>query len=290
MRVYVPRATHMSRAMTRVEDALVRYTKHAVTRLPSAANIVVIHAIGYPDVLEAVEECERLHQRFVLFQYCLRTTQEPKTTAWLELWRRALLVVSYYDLVALAAEDGETLNGVNFYHTPLGVDAEVFRSWESHRHRPYEILTSGYIAEQECAQEAASAAARIGGETFHLGPDLRLRGAVTYRLGITDEELAQAYRRCQFVAGLRRIEGFELPAAEGLLCGARPILFDQPHYRRWFEPWGEFIQELSPKGVEDQLALLFANRARPVEEHELRAAQDRFDWEKIVGGLWECVR
>lgn len=289
MRIYVPRATHLSRAMGRVEEALCRYTQHEVTRLPSAAGVVIIHVIGFPDTVRAIEECERFGQKFVLIQYCLRTTQAATVTMWLSYWRRALLVVSYYDLIAMAAEDGETLDGVNFFHTPLGVDAEVFKPSAAQRYRRYAILTSGYVAHTECAQEAASAATRLGGETVHLGPDLRLQGAVTYRLGIPDAELARVYQQCQFVAGLRRIEGFELPAAEGLLCGARPILFDQPHYRRWFEPWGEFIPELSAEGVEDQLALLFARGPRPVERDELEDARDRFSWRRIVNELWEKV-
>ena len=65
--------------------------------------------------------------------------------------------------------------------------------------------------------------------------------------GITDEALAHLYQRCQRVAGLRRVEGFEMPALEGLLRrllrwgGAYPVVMLTPAFNwceqpSWFNP------------------------------------------------------
>ena len=73
---------------------------------------------------------------------------------------------------------------------------------------------------------------------------------------------------------LRRIEGFELPAAEGLLCGARPILFANSSGYDWYKPWGVFIEETDRAGVIDQLEAIFRRGAQLVTSEE-RAAADR---------------
>lgn len=291
MRVFIPSATNLSRAMSRVELALCQFTPapFEVTRVKSSANTVVIHVVGYDDTVEAVEKCRQRGQDYVLIQYCLRTTQRSSCADWLRLWEEALAVWSYYDLVTLAAEDGVDLHDVNFYHAPMGVNSERFCRGAGASVR-YQILTSGYLAVPESIREVAAAALRVGGEVFHLGPQLQLRGAVTYGLGLTDEQLANVYRQCRFVSGLRRVEGFELPAAEGLLCGARPILYDRPHYRRWFEPWGRFIREGTATEVEDSVHAEFVAGPGELTSAQLVEAADRFEWRTIVRGLWESLR
>lgn len=289
MKVFLSPHYGLSRAMDRVALALATFAPPdvQVVRNEDDADLVVLHAIGFPETQRRVEQLGRQGRRFSIIQYCLRTTQCPSTRSWMPLWTEAESVWSYYDLPGLCSADGLTteIEEPNFYVSPLGGDASVFR--ESARDRKYTILTSGYVAETEGVREAAVAAERVGGEIFHLGHHLGVPGRVTYAMGIDDKALAAAYSASQFVAGLRRIEGFELPAVEGLLCGARPIMFDRPHYRRWFGGFAEYIKEGTFEEVTDALASLFAAGPRPVGEAERMAAAHCFDWESIVRGYWE---
>jgi glycosyltransferase involved in cell wall biosynthesis len=152
------------------------------------------------------------------------------------------------------------------------------------------ILTSGYVAESEGVREAAEAMKRVGLEGYHLGPPMNLGSHVRCLLGMGDETLARMYSECKYVAGLRRVEGFELPAAEGLLCGARPILFDAPHYRDWFHRWGIFIPEGDSAQVTDSLEDIFRRLPDlPVEDGEIAEARKLFDWGRIIPAFWSEV-
>lgn len=291
MKVFVDSPPLLSRAMFRVAHALRKYAplNVQITKDPIEADLVILHVIGYQDTIEAANLLTKRGQKYGVIQYCLRSTERPSTMYWAPLWAEAQIVWSYYDLPGLVAEDNFYPDEEpNWYISPLGVDANVFNVEDGPRSDRFTIFTSGYVAREECVGEAADAVHRVQGWQFHLGPNLNLNGTrVRYELGILDEDLADAYRSSQFVAGLRRREGFELPAAEGLLCGARPIMFDQPHYRRWFDGFAEFIPEGTPEQVTDSLEQLFRQGARPVTQAELLAAKDYFDWETIVNGFWE---
>jgi D-inositol-3-phosphate glycosyltransferase len=298
MKVFVKAPAGLSRAMSRVESALIEYAPTPVPNEPEGvylvksreeADLVVLHVIGEEAITQAAK-LKAAGKKYAIIQYCIRTTQKPNTGDWLETWKNAECVWSYYDLPALIEEDGHTDWALNFYLAPLGVDTESFRHWASVP-KKFTIFTSGYVAESECVREAAEAAKAVGGKVYHLGP--RLASAsdthVTAALDIDDDTLAQMYSRSKYVAGLRRGEGFELPAAEGLLCGARPICFDRPHYRKWFGEFAIFIQEGSPEQVRSQLVEVFSGTYAPVTSEEIARAAMRFNWPAIIGGFWQKV-
>lgn len=282
----------MSAAMRRIEHAMITHAPRGeieCVRDERLADLVVLHAVGYPDTLEAVERARARGQAYAMIQYCLRSTQEPSCEAWLDMWRGAELVWSYYDLPALMAEDGVELEELRFYHAPLGVDPEVFQPRITVGER-WVIVTSGYVAESECVLECVEAAARVGRRMFHLGPEILGFGPhVEAQLGITDDELARQYSRADLVAGLRRVEGFELPAAEGLLCGARPLMLDRPHYRQWFDDWAVFVPELDAEELVDHIEEIFRAGIEPVTDDERAAAARLFDWHTIVPPFWRAI-
>ena len=126
-------------------------------------------------------------------------------------------------------------------------------------------------------------------QMFHLGPMLNLGPGVSYLLGCTDDEVADMWSQCSYVAGMRRIEGFELPALEGLACGSRPVVFDAPHYRNWFGEHAEYVPETDHDSVVEALKRLFSGRLRPVTESEREAVVRKFDWEVLTKGFWEAL-
>lgn len=288
MKVFVKPPYGMSKAMDRVAKGLTEDIPDvtAVDRVEDA-DVVLIHAIGYPETVDAIARCKMRKQKIVLAQYCLRTTQETKTTAWLPLWRECDVVWSYYDLPELCREDGcEFPSEAQFVMTPLGCDSTVFV--DHNIPRRFTIASSGYVADSECLAEINRAVGLNGGTQFHLGPKLGMPNVVC-DLYISDEVLAERYSASQYVAGLRRIEGYEMPVVEGLLCGARPIVFDRPHYRRWFSEFAIFIPEGSPREVTKALTAVLAKPPQPVTAAERQLAVGLFTWPAIARAVWDAA-
>jgi hypothetical protein len=287
MKAHLCAADVPSHALDRIDRALQKYAPLSVSFVrESEADVVVIPVIGRRDAVEdrALKATER-GQAYVLAQYCIRSTKTPHTSAWLDLWGKARLVWSYYDLPALIREDGTSLAVGNFYRSPLGVEAGVFRLGTGKR--PYLVMSSGGGYLTESARECDVASQGLG-PAIHLGRHTGRDTHVVFN-GLPDSEVVRLYQGTRWVSGLRRKEGFELPAAEGLLCGARPILFDRPHYTHWYGEHGDYIGEGSREEVIESLRTLFSRTPRPVTEKEREAAVRTFDWRKIVEGFWERV-
>jgi|TARA_Y100000034_G_scaffold19875_1_gene22597 hypothetical protein len=299
MKVYLelPKTNENSRGLLRVYDALIKYAPKEIeiTKYFHEAELHIIHAIGrYDRLLGRIAELKENNRRYAMIQYCIRSTQKPDARDWLLLWENAELVWSYYDLPELLKEDTEYEVGFkigqgqeyfNFYHAPLGVDSEVFKEFDLDRH--FVVATHGHHALTQSIKECVVAAKRAKRDVFHLGHQLRRGDDITCKSGISDLELASYYSQCEFVSGLRRIEGFEMPVIEGLLCGAKPIVFDQPHYRKWFDGLAMFIPEKSREEVTDLLEIMFKCGTKPVTQKDKENAKMLFNWERIIGGFWE---
>lgn len=284
MKAYIMPIPVKSWGLRRVAEALVKYAPENVEFVDrEEAELTVLHVIGRQDRNRRRVNYAKEHgRRYAVIQYCVRSTLRPTTEGWLPLWKDAALVWSYYDLKRLCREDGVSQD-FNFYQSPLGVDADVF--YPQDQRKEYVIATHGVAWTTESNREAAYAAERLGKRVFHLGAKFN-RSHITCMSGIDDDTLAEMYSKCEFVAGLRRTEGFEQPVVEGLLCGARPVCFDRAHYRQWFEPWAVFIREGGREEVIDSLEAVFREGPRPVTKVEREEAKVFFDWKPIIGGFW----
>lgn len=270
------------RAIQRVADALAKYKPaHVQITDEASADLVVLHVIGRQD--QVTKKAKGL-KKYAVIQYAVRSTLRPSTKGWLPLWQGAEAVWSYYDLKALCEQDKQEAD-FSFYHAPLGVD-KVFRP--SKRKKKYIMMTNSHSYLTESVREVILAAQRVNRSVFHLGSELH-RPHVVCKSGISDEELAEMYSECEFVSGLRRVEGFELPVVEGLMCGARPVCFDRPHYRQWFDGLAEFIPETPRNEVIDSLEKLFRSGAKPVTAIQRLEVAQRFSWEQLVAGFWKRI-
>lgn len=292
MKVFLSPEAWMSRGIQRVAIVLARYAPPGVEIVlnEDEADFSIVHMVGNGQRQLWLEP----KRPYAVIQYCLRTTELPNTRDWIPVWNRATAVWSYYDLKAAIEEDGsmdlmEPDSAIHLYYQPLGVDLEIFRP-SALPLKKYLIGTSGYIAETEGVVEAHAACQRLGRRMFHLGPQSALPKAgptVVFAHQIPDEAVAGFWSACTYVAGLRRIEGFELPVLEGLACGARPIVFDAPHYRKWFGDLAEYIPERSPEDVTNDLTTLMSKPARPVTPEERLLIARRFDWYTLATGFWQ---
>ncbi len=299
VKVYVAPPPKLSQAMHRVGAALQAHLPpgHHVVDTPDQADLEVLHVIGYPETAARVYAAHLAGRKYVMIQYCYKTTQEPFVDAWHALWDHAEIVWSYYNL---AEEYYKRINAPRFYHAPLGIDPAFHRMPNPlTERRDTTLLTTGYVAPSECLQECAEAVRRVGGRMRHIGPDLGLGEHVTPSQGVSDELLAAYYRQSRFVAGLRRVEGFELPVYEGLASGARPIVFDAPHYRSWlgehalyireydYPPdMGDYRRDLDSAAITTQIAACLQTYA-PVTSDEMRWVKEKFSWKPIIEGFWE---
>lgn len=292
MRVYVdPIPSTLSRAMHRVAGALKAHAPDGLQFVdkPEESEFQVLHAIG-PGAWQRIAA-----PRYGVIQYCLNALSSTDGTNVLsggddravldDLWQRSEIVWSYYDLNDRLPID------MAFYHAPLGVDRD-FRRARIDLDRPCTVMTTGYLhgPGAEAIEEPALAVERLGGRTIHLNP--RPVGMKRFPTGwhnvvdVTDEELAILYGRCQFVSGLRHLEGFELPVIEGLACGARPIVFDRPEMRDWFDGHAIFVPECEGEELIDRLTDIFKAGPEPVTEEEKSIVLDKFDWATLATGFW----
>lgn len=292
MKVYL-QPPQPSRGLQRIADALQRYAPAVIEVTPyhSEADLVVIYAIGRRErIAGQTRHLLERGRRYAIVQVCLRSTMSPDTRDWLGIWEHAVVVWSYYDLFKATIEDGIYVQGMNnLLHAPLGVDSSVFNP-NSQQEKMFAVATSGVSRLQESVRECVMAAKESNlaeGEVLHVGQSAKwFDGQVTYTNGVNDRMLATYYSACHFVSGLRRKEGFELPAAEGLLCGARPVCFDSPDWRFNYCDWAEYIHEGTRQEVVDQLVQLFKQGARPVTQQEREEAAAWFSWERVCGEFW----
>jgi hypothetical protein len=296
MKVYVTPPVHQSVGVSRIAEALARYapTGIDITHNRSEAELIVIHVLGRVGSLSR-ETAELLAEgrRYALIQYTLRSTQKPHTSHWWPVWQQAKTIWCTYDLRAKMAEDKldpSSIQALPHYYAPYGADHNIFTLQLPAHPRPFLLCTTGFSWMTESVREVATAASRHGGKVFHLGPELN-RDYITCAMGIDDQTLATYYRQCQWVSGLRRTEGFELPAVEGLLCGARPILYDCPHYTHWYGPHAEYVPqyELREDILQHLTGFFSRKKLRKVTRAERDKAVKKFHWPTLVEGFWKQV-
>ena len=300
MNVFLNTQTNLSPAMDRVVAKLVKYksAKVSIVTTPEAADLVVLHVIGHSEAALSIRRLTALGKKYAIIQYCIRSTEEPHTKEWLSMWEGAEFVWSYYDLPKMCLEDGTKFPDTSFLFAPLGVDPEYFSKGLSLAKYPHKVITTGTLAIPEAIDLVNAACAIVDprpGAHAHVGvleelPESFDGSIVHYESQISDHRLCQLYRQSEYVCGLRRIEGFELPAAEGLLSGAVPILFDRPHYRDWFGNFGAlFIKEGTDEEVIQSLVEIFQKPKSFWAPRDIDSAIKQFDWQRICEGFWGLV-
>jgi len=219
--------------------------------------------------------------KYVLLQHCYLTAITPSYDYWYSYWNKAKMVASFLDLPGQSK-----FNDFNFYSTPWGVNPDIFYR-ENEEVRPYKALTTGYIADTECIGEVFEAVKFTKSKMVHLGGALFSDPNICSNYeNITDKKLRQLYNSCEYVAGMRRIEGLELPLLEGLLCGARGITLDIPAYRYWYEDYVEYVEDGSFEHVRNQLISIFSKPVRTVTNTELIKLIDKFSWKNVANNFW----
>lgn len=270
-----------SYGIQRVTDALDANMPSGVTRVHDVteADLILLHVVGRNQhVTQQAKEIIQAGKKYAVIQYVLESSRNPKAEDWLPLWGSAKVVWSYYDL---ASKISAPFKLGNLYHAPLASDPNLFI--DTKQEKKYIVCTNGDTYRDECLGEVHLAAYASGGVVAHIGRGYA-NPIVTPIVAPNDEALRDVINQCSYVSALRRKDGFEIPAVEALLCGVRPIVFDTPNYRQWFDGLADFIPEGSPKIVTESLQKLFKTSPKPVDVEE---ARKRFDWKIITEGFWQ---
>jgi hypothetical protein len=277
MKFYFDNPTN-SFAIDRVVTNLEKYMPDGLVRIASKqeADLIILHVFGRNHhITREAQSILGQRKQYAVIQYALKSTRNPDPKDWEILWGNAKIVWSYYDL------------GDNFYHAPLAADPEVFYKMDLDRNYLVGTLGVKECYQAECFGEVHLAAFQAQGKVIHVGEQFISNPAVRYVSGISDKELNEIYNQCNWFACLRRKEGFEVTTVEALLCGARPIMFDTPNYRQWFDGLVEFIPESSVEKTVSNLRRIFRGKPHPVTEDEIEEIKRRFNWKKIIEGFWQ---
>lgn len=285
LKAFVNSPAHLSLAMQRVANALRTFAPSDVQIVDTLreADLQVGHVIDY-DALTYDPGIP-----LAVIQYCTNAVDDESMLRWQPLWARAAAVWSYYDLTRFMPE------GATFYMAPLGIDETFRRDFIEPKHRAVGVMTSGYVSGlgAEAIEEVAIAAKIAGLYHVHLGPPpegMETKIQFPCVNGIPDRDLAKMLRLTKFVSGLRHREGFEMPAIEGLACGARPIVFERPDMLKWYMGHAEFVSPSSGAPLIDALTAIFRRERWDVSAAERAQVLRTFDWEPIVTGFWTAIK
>lgn len=295
-----------SRAMVRIAEAVKRHKPSNVQIVDKQqdADLVLFYPIGF-DWVDHFKQCISNGQKYAVVQCCLKTSGAT-AEQWLPWWLSpsCAAVWSFYRIDK--HYEGE------FYHAPLGIDP-VFTSNHANGIVRRAIVTTGYVSHPAAeAIEEVWIAARLAGliNVYHIGPwpegidrddGSQWKHVKVLGPNCSDDTVAWHYNIAKWVCSLRHTEGFELPAAEGLACGARPILFDQPDIKHWYSEHADYVPDTHGEELINHLLEVFTGQKRfdprdfgkstgrhyrPVENFERTQVKERFNWESIVKGFW----
>lgn len=293
LRVLVEPSGIYSPAMVRAARALERFAPANLVEITTdrrLADVIVMYVIG-EDAMRAGKVITSGGQRYAAVQCGL--LGGGALDDWRQFWEHALGVWSYYDL------NKSVDVKFPFLHAPFGLDPAFVNAWHDN-HPPKKrdaILTSGttHGPGAEAIEEAWTAAESAGLKIYHIGAKNvvgivdkgRFHDLKTFD-GIDDSQVVDLMTQCKYVVALRYVEGLELPAAEGIACGALPVLFDQPALRTWYGDIPVWIDERLP--LLPQLAGVFADpEPAPIDEEERDAIVQVFDWRRICEAFWTMI-
>lgn len=255
------------RAFQRISDAIHKYAPAWVQWVESEddADLLFIHIVGESEIPWAQKKKDK-----VLIQHCYFTGGR---TVWHEYWPTAKLTVSFHDLKKYVPFD------FNFISIPWGADPEKFKLANNGK-RSFKAMTTGEVFETEAIDKAFEAAKATHSTLIHTGRDFGWdkRFYQNHPL-LPDNELIEFLNDSEYVIALREIEGFELMAVEGLMCGARPIVYDLDTYH-WYKGHAVFIDPT--KEVVPQLIEIFKTSPKSVTSEERKIIVEKFGWANIM--------
>lgn len=296
IKIFYPFNPHISIAMHRIRDALLRYMPPEVSLTLDKSDdaIHILDFVGqHPTIEDGVLHPKSglmrsvpslpVTSKYVIIYHCPPPLEfRSYTSEYRRLFEGSRLVIGTYERSYVYPCDAK----INYYRTAWGYEPEVFYPRSSEK--KYLALTTGYVIPDERIDWIAYACKVHGKPMVHIGgrnvvDELRATYGglnITHYEKISDDNLANLYSSSWFTNAMRELFGFELPAVEGYACGSQPILLDLPCYRYWFNDFGIFV-----KSRDDVVEAL----SKPVNVTPKAEILERFKWKNIAPKIWERI-
>jgi hypothetical protein len=263
------------RCFGRISGALHKHFPSNTEWTNDNPDIKLVHLLGQSE-LDIVNKMDTL-DNVVLNQVNFLTSELPDTT-WIEIWKKAKLVISFIDLKAMYP-DVE----FNFHKFPMGAEPELFPI--SKVQRFYDIFTTGHVAKTECLQEVYDACVLSRKVMLHTGENFKWKGPNYQFLEyMTDSVYSSILQRVKYITGLRITEGFEMACIEGAMTGAVPIVPFLPTYE-YYKDFGRFI--FMDGDITGQLVKIFSEPYVPLTKEQIEYVRYEFAWKKICEDLYK---
>jgi len=294
--------------MVRIANALREYCPESVsiTDNVESADLIILYVIGSSQIPLA-ESYLSQGKQIAIVQCCLKTAGGT-LSEWINLWRKCAIVWSYYDLTSYAIQEykrasitsieyNNYIECVNFYHAPIGIDSIFKQNISKIQDRERYVITTGYVDGTGCEAitDVWKAALSESFRVVHIGGEVARHGefpeAVVRFEDVTDELLRNLYMGADYVFSLRYHEGFELPAAEAISCGTRPVLFVQPDLIHHYGAIPYYLKECQGKELINEIRIMLSLPRSNciVPDYLVNQIRFRFDWQAICKGFWASL-
>jgi len=265
-------------AFKRISNAFHQHAPEWVEWVPTweQADVNLVHVVGGGEV-----PILQLPKPKIIIQHCYFTAS-PNELDYPKYWEEALLTCSFHKL------PNYTDKKFNYHGMPWGADNEIF-SIINTQAREFKIGTTGHIAETEGIDKVYEAIQQIpGAAMWHTGQNFGW-DPNKYRFYnyMPDQYFYQLLNHTQYISAMRFIEGFELMAIEGLMCGARPIVTQDDTYD-WYRKHAYTVD--TTKDIVPQLISILENPPRPITAEEYEEIVNTFSWKTIMNNFYERVK
>ena len=274
LKLYEYKNPDWGRAFTHISDALHKWTPDGMIWVSKMeeAHVAIVHVVGMGEIVHL-----DMKRPTVIVQHCYFTAN-PDVADYPNYWEKSLFTTSFHNLPSY------TDRKFQFYGMPWGADPDVFKRPDIDVKKDIKIMTTGEIADTECLDKVYNACQHIGHTMYHTGKNFGYdtRYYQNYSL-LPEPDFVKFLQRSQYVSALRMMEGFELMAVEGLMCGARPITFSTDTYR-WFHKYAYVLDPFEDIAL--QLTFILEKEPKPIGEEEYKEIVDTFSWKIIMKGFY----
>jgi len=279
----------LGRVMHNIARLLMQYSPDCVEQTDYMnCDVTIEHIIGdhwASPWSQDKQLSERIkHKKFALLWYCFGCpVDQAKGNSFFDwsIENATMIYTSWpFDIYGYGGQP-------NVVEGPLGYDQTIYQ-YQPNIQKRNAIMSTGHVAATECLEEIYAACQQSQFAMYHAGHNFRW-DQQTYRhySNIPDQQMRDLYSHAKYVSGLRRGEGFEIPVIEGAACGARPIVFDNPHYH-WFRNFAIYIKENSFDEVRNSIYNIFKNNTNVlVTEEERKMIRETFAWDVIAKRFWD---
>jgi len=254
--------------------------KYEFVRDPAIADFQIL------DITRISDKYYLKCDKYLLFFHTFGEWAEESPSEYYDLFNNAMLVYSHLDLASIYP----TMNRDKFMRGPWGCQPDVWFKKEYLKNDRYQILCTGEIPQTEGIRECIAACDELYTKLLHVGTNFNYQNySYTNKSNLPYNEMNEAYNNSLWVSALRRIEGFEKPAIEGLLCGARPICFDTPLYRYWYGNFARYVKEGTEQETYNDLLRVMKEEYAPITKEEMGEAIKKFAWFYVSQNLWSRI-